>query len=54
MESVDPDYCIEAHHMAYSKSNSGEFPDKDDMIYGMFIDNNPNHFVYMGYVRWTS
>ena len=54
MESKDDDYCIEAHHCAYSKSNSGEFPDKDDMVYGMFIDGNPNHFVYLGYVRHST
>jgi len=54
MESTDDDYCIEAKHCAYSKSNSGEFPDKGDMVYGFFIDNNPNHFVYIGYVRYSN
>jgi hypothetical protein len=51
MESTDPEYCIEARHIAPSKGTSGEFPDKDDLIYGLFMQNDPNVFYYLGYVR---
>lgn len=53
MESTDPEYHVEAHHGAPSKSNSGEIPDVDDFLYGMFVDNDPNHFVWMSYCRNT-
>lgn len=54
MESTDESYCIEARHIAPSKANSGEFPDKDDMIYGLFMNDDPNVFYYLGWVRWSS
>lgn len=54
MESKDPEYFIESRHIAPSKSNSGEFPDVDDMIYGTFMDGDPNIFYYFGWCRNTS
>ena len=53
MMSTDPDYCIEARHIAASKSGSGEFPDKDDLIYVMFMQGDPNVCYYLGWARYT-
>lgn len=53
MQSTDPDYAIEARHIAGSKSNSGEFPDKDDLIYVWFMNNDPNVCYYLGWCRVT-
>jgi hypothetical protein len=52
MDSADPDYGIYAMHCAPSKSNSGEIPDVDDMLWVFFPDpTDPNLCVYIGWVR---
>lgn len=44
---------IPAFHCAPSKEFSGEVPQKGDKLYGMFFDDNPNLFVWFGWVRFT-
>jgi hypothetical protein len=55
MDSTDPDYGIWAHHLAPSKSNSGEIPDVGDYIYVVFPDKaDPNNVLWLGWCRWSS
>lgn len=55
MSNEDPDYGIWAHHLAPSKGNSGEIPDKDDFIYVTFPDkNDPNNCLWLGWCRYSS
>ena len=51
LDNPDDEYGIWAEHCAYSKGASGEIPNVDDFLYGFFIDEDPNHFVYIGWVR---
>lgn len=52
MDNEDPEYSIVAHHLAPSKSSSGEIPDVDDWVWVMFPDeNNPNLCLWLGWVR---
>lgn len=52
MESKNPDYWIPAFHCAPSNNTSGEIPKIGSKLYGMFLNKNPNIFVYFGYVRY--
>lgn len=55
MDIKEPEYCIVAHHLAPSKSNSGEIPDVGDYIWVMFPDvNNPMYCLWLGWVRHGS
>jgi hypothetical protein len=51
MDQSDPEYGIIARHCAPSKNSSGEIPEVGDMLYGFFINNNPNQFAWIGWVR---
>lgn len=51
MKNDDPNYCIEAIHIAPSKCNCGEFPNVGDTIFGFFINEDPNRFYYIGWAR---
>lgn len=51
MTNEDPNNSIWANHVAYSKSNSGEIPDKGDYVYIMFLQRSPMHPCWLGWVR---
>jgi hypothetical protein len=51
MDETDPEYGIWARHSAPSKGTSGEIPEVDDMLYGFFVNNDPNQFVWIGFCR---
>lgn len=55
MSNEAEEYGIWAHHLAPSKSNSGEIPDVDDFIYVVFPDeNDPNTCLWLGWCRYSS
>lgn len=54
MNNLDPEYGIWARHSSPSKGTSGEIPDINDMLYGMFINNDCNQFCWIGWVRFSN
>jgi len=40
-----------ADRMAFSKFSSGDIPDVGDFLYVQFINNDPMHILWMGWVR---
>lgn len=54
MENLDPDNGVWANHCRPSKQNSGEIPDVDDFLYVMFVQGNPMHIIWLGWVNYTS
>ena len=50
----DSDYYCIARHCAPSPSSSGDLPEEGKYVYGMFLDNNPFEFVWMGIVRFSN
>lgn len=51
MENEDPENCIWCSHIAPSKSNSGELPDKDDFVYVTFLQGDPMNALWLGWCR---
>lgn len=52
MENTDKEYGIWAHHLAYSKANSGEIPEIDDWLWVSFPDQySPNLCLWHGWCR---
>ena len=51
MENLDPSNSIWAQHLAPSKQNSGEIPDKDDYIYVTFLQGDSQTPVWLGWCR---
>lgn len=43
-----------ANHIAPSKSSSGEIPDIGDYVYISFVQSNPLHLCWWGWVRSIS
>lgn len=51
MDIEDNENSVWAHHMAYSKSNSGEIPDIGDWLYVTFLNKDPMSIIWLGWVR---
>lgn len=51
MENENQDNAIWCSHVAPSRDSSGELPEKDDFVYVQFVQKDPMHPVWIGWVR---
>jgi hypothetical protein len=51
MNFESPKNAIWAQHCSPSKFNSGEIPDLGDLVYIMFMNNDPMTPIWLGWVR---
>jgi hypothetical protein len=51
MDNKDKKNSMWAHHLAPSKSSSGEVPDIGDYVYVSFLQKNPMHLLWHGWCR---
>ena len=52
MTNTDPENSVWAEHIRPSKQRSGEIPDVGDYVYVMFLQNNPNTILWLGWVNY--
>ena len=53
MTSPDANYFIDAYHCNPTRDESGDIPCVGDILYGMFLNNNPNIFVWFGWANYN-
>lgn len=52
MTNTDPANSVWAEHIRPSKRTSGEIPHVGDYVYVMFLQNNPNTVLWLGWVNF--
>lgn len=52
MTNTAEENAVWASHIKPSKSNSGEVPDIGDFVYVMFLQKDPMHILWLGWVPY--